>query len=82
MSTKSSHYLIRDLGMEPEEPVDSEWKASKRNYEGNTNMNFNELINELKKIRRKNKKNELRYMSRNVELGDLPRCQNSTLIRI
>ena len=68
MSTKSSQDLNRDLGTGPGEPLDSEWKTSKRKYEGNTNMNFYELINELKKTKKKDKENELRYNDRNVEL--------------
>ena len=68
MSTKSPRDLNRDLGMGLDKQLESEWRTAKRKYEGTTNKNFSEIINELLIIKKKDKKNELRHNDRNVEL--------------
>ena len=68
MSTKSPRDLNRDLGPGFDEQMESEWSTTKRKYECTTNKDFNEIINELLMIKKKDKKNELRHNDRNVEL--------------
>ena len=68
MSTRRPQDLNRDLGPGPDEPTEHIWKTTKGKYEGSTNKSFKEIINELLIIKGKEKKNELRYNDRNVEL--------------
>ena len=68
MSTSRPQDLIRDLGPGLDESMERVWKTNKVRYEGSTNKSFNEIIGELKIIKRKDKKNELHYNNRNIEL--------------
>ena len=68
MSTNRPQDLLRDLGPGTDEPLEHIWKTNKVKYEGSTSKSFKEIINELIIIKGKDKKNELRYNDRNVEL--------------
>ena len=68
MSTKRPQDLFRDLGPGTDEPLEHIWKTNKVKFEGSTSKSFKEIINELTIIKGKDKKNELRYNDRNVEL--------------
>ena len=68
MSTRRPQDLSRDLGPWLDESVDHVWKTSKGRYEGSTGKSFKEILGELTIIKKKDKKNELHYNNRNIEL--------------
>ena len=68
MSTRRPHDLSRDLGPWLEESVDHVWETNKGRYEGSTVKSFKEILGELMIIKKKDRKHELHYNNRNIEL--------------
>ena len=68
MSTRRPQDLSRDLGPWLDESVDHVWKTSKGRYEGSTGKSFKEILGELMIIKKKDRKHELHYNNRNIEL--------------